>query len=520
MKNDKRKKQSLPNEKVKNSDDVATKRAEWLSKLDIAEKQELLFELELNLKGLDRFFNLNNHSFSSFESLISRNFISELDIVYRAVNRIVIVTGELLHQKAKNIFYFQRFILGKLMEDFTRDVHIKKELKQNTPEESLHFLRLAFINLRNILSALVQLGAEIQYNEFNSIGQLITREVASNKFFNPFDNKPFVVEFDKILIPQISEIIFGISHSQLRKKTSIIYLSLYRLLHYLAYIDATIEDYMELKSYLLYFGLINSEYKVLLHFIENEFIPCLNSISGPISLKSEKRSDQNAKSSKEVILPVKLRDSTESLIYQLRMELRNINQRVLRNLIHINEEHRLRSTFENATGILTNLIQQIVVYISQEFNPHIRGEEIFTVFVSRLKQSLRLRRDIWVFKEVMSHYEEKVETLFDADTLEIYKEYFEKLSEYIKYFKWNSVVLLRYDDALDFQKFFDTVESCSLDDLETSYKLESFKLSAKYFKIFLETMLGNIANRNELRNHPLDVEDANSMLNKYIHKGS
>lgn len=133
-----------------------------------------------------------------------------------------------------------------------------------------------------------------------------------------------------------------------------------------------------------------------------------------------------------------------------------------------------------------------------------------------MNQSVFLRRDLWVFRELMSTYEERIETDFKVDTLLIYKRYLKKLCTYINFFEQNSQQLLRYEDALEFQKFFDTVLELSEEDLNTVYVLEAFKLGAKYFKIFLETMLGNLAHRSELQNNPLDKKEALDRLHQFL----
>lgn len=492
---------------------IDEKRSQWLSNLSLPEKEELLFELEMNLRALDRYFNLNNHSFSDYNSLLNRDFIGELRIVLAAVNRVVVLTGELLQEKTKNIFYFQRYILDKLLEDFSRDIHLKQSVKQTIPEESLHSLRIGFINLRNIISFLEHLSPEVSFTEFNSIGQLISREITSNKFFNPFESKPFLPEFDRIIAPRISTIIFSISKPELKKKTSIVYLAFFRLLHYLEYVDPFVESVEELKSLLIYFSLINSECKRLLHFLENDLLPYLierKNVEFSVSLNiSGKGAPKKLKIGRVV-------EAFESLAYQLSMELRNVNKRVIGDLISLGQEHMLRGRIENAKGILTNLLQQVIVFVSQEFDKRICGEDIFPDFISRKNQSVLLRRDIWLFRELMGHYEEKIETGFNQNTLRIYQEFLGKLALFIEYFKENTSILLRYDDALEFQKFFDTIESLSEADLAIVYKLESFKLSAKYFKIFLDTMLGNINNRAELHNETMNITEAQRYLKKFI----
>ena len=49
-------------------------REQWLSRLDLQDKSGILFELEILLKGLDRFFNISNLPLTNMEKVITINF--------------------------------------------------------------------------------------------------------------------------------------------------------------------------------------------------------------------------------------------------------------------------------------------------------------------------------------------------------------------------------------------------------------------------------------------------------------
>jgi hypothetical protein len=82
-------------ETANNSDADLRARDEWVAGLDLEGKEELLFEIDMLLRGLDRFFNLDNLFFSNREEIIQRDFTEEMGIVTQLLKRLVSLTAKL-----------------------------------------------------------------------------------------------------------------------------------------------------------------------------------------------------------------------------------------------------------------------------------------------------------------------------------------------------------------------------------------------------------------------------------------
>ena len=150
------------------------------------------------------------------------------------------------------------------------------------------------------------------------------------------------------------------------------------------------------------------------------------------------------------------------------------------------------------------------------FAPELQGEDIFTGFISRRQQSLKLREDLWVLRALMDKFEEITETSIRGATLSTYLKYLQLQKAYVRYLDRETAPMLRYGDLIEFRKYFDFIRGLSPDDLHLMDRLDRFKMESKFFKIFVETTLGHLENRAELQNLPLDDKAAEQRLKRFI----
>src|SRR3954468_3476486 len=115
-------------------------RERWVRSLEISGREEILFELEMLLRGIDRFFNLRN-LFGESEPPQDRDWREELKATRDAVHRSVHLSRKLIAQPQEQALLFRSFVEGSLPDDRARP-RVGAELReQRTPEESLFLLR-------------------------------------------------------------------------------------------------------------------------------------------------------------------------------------------------------------------------------------------------------------------------------------------------------------------------------------------------------------------------------------------
>ncbi|HSB30574.1 MAG TPA: hypothetical protein VLD55_03140 [Candidatus Sulfobium mesophilum] len=150
-----------------------------------------------------------------------------------------------------------------------------------------------------------------------------------------------------------------------------------------------------------------------------------------------------------------------------------------------------REKMENCHGILKNLTEQTVVQLAQHFRPEISGEEIFSSFVTKTQQSIRLREDIMVLHKFTQIIDENTDNA--GDKLRV----FESMRNYMLYFEGSTFRLLRHDDYEEFVMFFKEVRYAGKDAVsDRGFKKQLD--TVRQFRIFLRRHYGTSATEPNL----------------------
>lgn len=470
-------------------------REAWFADLRLPDKQKRLFELESLLKGLDRFFNIANLPLANMEQAITLNFSDELEIVLQFVERVAELARAFLESSGHTEYQFEFYIGNRLMGDYERARWREMVLEQKTPEESLFTLYTAFQNLREVLRGLAQLK-QAPYNVFVNAGSLVSREIVSNRYFSPVRQVEFRREFDRIENRRVREIVRGVEPAVLQRHASIVVLAFNRLLQYLQFVDPQSDSMEALKRSLLFFALIHSETKYLMEFMERNLPARLNQKDG--------------------LTVGEFLSTCDSLSFQLQMELKKIHAGELQNLAKQRKLSAVKTAVENSHGILKNFFQQSLVALLQTFEPALKGEEIFPVFLSRRREGLRLREDLAVLQAMMDKFEEVTETTELGTQTSAYVKYLILQKAFIHHLREQTCQYMRHQDLVEFEKYFSFVEGLSLDDLHLAAELDKFKMESKFFKILVETTLGHIANRVDIQDESLDAAAVKERLGRFV----
>lgn len=478
--------------------DIIEERNQWFYSLEVPRKQEKLFELEVFLKGLDRFFNTQNLPISEKGSIVNRDFTNELKIIRNAVARVVKLSQGLLTEEDNKAMHFQAYVDSKLLNDYQRAKSIERALLQRTPEESLYVLCHTFINFQEILQTVTG-QKKNSYFLFYHLEQLISREITGNRFFNPFKSAGFAPHYDVVKSPRFVRLIRGIGSPAIRRRLSVIFLMMFKLLRYLSFINPEAKDLESLKDSLLIYSLVNSESMLLIDLLKNEMRQVIED------------ADHTTPEVKNDIL-----DHLDAFTYPLSSELKKIFELELRDAAQTREINLLQNGVSRSRGLLTNIFQQGIVHLGQAIDPDLEGKDVFPDFISRLEESLKLRRDIWLFHKIIDNLERVIEqSQLKSETIPLI-EAIKTLRNFIFYYQNISFQFVRCYDREDFQKFFSRVDKFLVTDVNLPEKLEAFRKDLHAFKMFMEATLANINNRAELQDMPFGTEEGERLLAQFL----
>lgn len=453
-------------------------RQDWV--MQSRQENTVLFsELDVLLRALDRFFNIENLPFSN-EDIAGRNFYEELLAARDVILRVLGILEVVIPENRKNAYWFRKFAESKFMperkiDDFRKDLYL-----QDTPEKGLYLLYDSFINMKGIISDLARSG-HISYMGFLNVGNLVSKEIRENVFFNPF-KKNMNPEFDMITNQTISKIAKSLTDKDEKKHISVIYLYLFRFIRIMSFIELSTQRAVSLSASLILLILLRSEIKAFRIYIDKA---------------TRKMKSQD------------LQMLLHAIAYQFSMETRRVYQQELKDILRKKASIRFRGKIENSHGILKNLTEQSVVQLTRHFDSAISGAEVFASFMNKVEQSFRLREDIHVLHAFVALFCSK------ANDPEERLKSFESLRNYMVYFESFTFRLLRHDDYEEFTLFFHDLNTIKKE-MVVGQAFPKILDKIKQFKIFLETTLRHIGNRSELMDKQLDMVRIESLMSQYL----
>jgi hypothetical protein len=442
-------------------------------------RKDLFSELDVLLRAVDRFFNIENIS-STKENLAESNFFDELSAVRDIILRVLSLLEVIIPESKRNAYWFQKFAETKFLTDRKRDILREELYRQDTAEKGILLLYDSFTNLKTLAADLLKTG-DIPYLSYLNIGQILSKEIRENNYFNPF-KKDIDPEFDIIYNHEISEIVKGIKNKEAKKHISLIIVYLFRFLRYLNHIDVTTQRTISLNTSLIILMLVRSEIETFSNYVEK----IITKISQP-----------------------DMKTLLQSLSFQFSMETKRVYQQELKDILKKKAPGFFRGRIENSQGILKNLTEQSIIQIANFHKHGLKGEDIFANFTTKLEQSLKIREDIFVLHKFL------ISIQGASDSTEKTAMIFESLRNFMLYFESFTFKLLRYGDYEEFVSFFKEVLSFKKERIiERDFNRYMEKIHN--FRIFLETTLRQIANRTELRDKPVDMKRVDKIINQYL----
>jgi hypothetical protein len=315
---------------------------------------------------------------------------------------------------------FRRYIESQLADDRQRRELFEDSIDQDTPQESLFLLRQSFESLRSILDHLLKLEV-MGFNVYNDVGNLALRDIVLNRFFRPFKPLEFRIEYDRIKSVPILELLRTLTDDE-RRNCTVAFLGLFRLLHYLSYVNVPEEDEDEEER-----DVIERRGRIILAIVRSETVSLASFLESELAAKSGLKRVQAAaiKSARE------LTRQSEEILKQLLANERSDGQAVMK-----------------AAVALTATIRKNVVLLSRTIAKAPESAMTFESLVNPAFLSERLRNDLWLFTELSREVAKALtgeETDGDAAL--------DKLRRFLLYFQDVSYQLLRYADYEPVDRF-------------------------------------------------------------------
>ena len=394
-------------------------RDKWIRGIAVAGREEILFELELLLRGLDRFFNPRN-LFADAQPPPDRDYRGELKAARDALHRAVHLARRLTVPTQEQALLFRSFLEGSLADDRAR-ARLGAELReQRTPEESLFLLRTGLLAHQGILDHLLQLERAPQAL-YLDVGRALQHELFASRYFCPPAALEFRAEYDRVASVVLLDALRDQQDERRRKAFALGLLALFRMLRTLRYVPAA--PAVQPRRVLVVLALARSELWALVGYLETDLPRLCASGAEADGVATVGRTAAVAlraglEQTKAVLLvPATRRDQTDSA----------------------------RDALVTATKIAIGAL-------AQGLDPTLTGPEVFEDQRTRVAQSARLWRDLWVFHQL---------TLTAAQALsqpDASPSAAEPLRRFAVEFRDVSYQLLRHSDREAFDRFLDLLD--------------------------------------------------------------
>ncbi len=493
----------------------------WFASLTADRKDEVLFELEILLKGLACFANPRNHpGTGGRRTFVSLDFRDHLLHGRDGVLRIVQLSRTLLGERDK-AFVFHRYLETVLPEDGARTRLLRSSLSaQETPEESLVVMRHGLTNLVEVMNGLIKLP-RVPFRLFYSMLATTMRESAQSTFFNPLSALEFRPEFDRIPSAHVLELIQAVSGEHAHRLVALTFLSLFRILRYLRLIESIALDHSERRiggrAYLV-LAVLRSDARALSGYLRRRAGALLADgynhdllrvkASDIASRFDDLRSEGNRL--------VSIKGALNGVASNLRLEMRRTFDHDLpaieSNINDVELRQRLRDVAKN----LKPSIQNAILFLGKSLRSGLDAGQVFDDLAARRASSERLRRDIWMFAQIVRAFASKARHADPSIDQWGKRQSFAFVREFLGYFRAMGYPLLRVGDYPRFDTFMSAMSALNETDLLDPQRLGLAVDEAEAFHVFLVQLLQLISDREELRDLPFDKHAAARALRLYL----
>jgi hypothetical protein len=339
--------------------------------------------------------------------------------------------------------------------------------EQRTPEESLFLLRTGLVAHQGILDHLLRLDGAPQ-TLFLDVGRALQHELYVSRYFCPPSALEFRAEYDRVSSVRLLEALRNLADEKQRKAFALALLASFRMLRSLRYVPAAPTPHT--RRVLVILALVRSEMHALINYLESD-LPRLCATPegvGPVAAAARAAAQpvRDVMGMMPPILSVALTDRAQ-----------------------LDEQ---RDVFVRAT-------KDCIGSIARTLDPALGTNELFEDEGARLAQSERLRRDLWVFREMCKHTAHALgHNSSDLQSAEA-------LRRYATEFRDVGYQLLRHSDRELFDRFLDLLEGWSSRRGEsTALRMQRLRDDCLRFADILDRALDLVGKRGELQKLPIE----------------
>jgi hypothetical protein len=428
----------------------------WMEGAGESGRKKELFELEMWLRALDRFFKPAHHALSDEQvnELPYRDWSAELAVVDICLLRVGQLCSQLLPRDRADEAQFKRYVDGFIRESESADPYFERLLRDARPEAGLLVLRGTLEDVRQLVGESLR-SQKTPLQIFESVGRIFSRELRRNPPLAALLDKKFKPIFDKVTSTEISGLIRGLEDPGERNPVARVFLELFRMLKYLEFADPEGLPDDRVKTAACVFSLVIAEARLLVSYIEKRALVALPHGS-----------------------PV--RDACDSIAYCMPIDINKVVRVELADLSSARSSENVRARIENAHGILKDCFQQSVVQLAGALDSNMTGVGVFRDFVTKKERSLALKKALETLLKTVRDFYARGDELTAVALREGTARFYDRQLRHLMYRDWSA-----------FEQFFVEILKCN--------SLAALKPITHRYETFLQTLLREVEKRAVLQ---------------------
>jgi hypothetical protein len=363
----------------------------------------------------------------------------------------------------------------------------------------------------------------VPFRLFYSLLGVAQREVAQSAYFNPLNALEFRPEFDRIANPQILELMRSVPGEQARRLVALTFLSLFRMLRYLTLLENLTMRPLDgtrrvVGTAYLVLSVLRSDARALTGYLRKRAGPLLaesyerDLLRVPAGSLSSRYDGLLAEGHR--LLSIKA--TFEGIGANVRLEMRRAFEHDLLPAEQPPSVEQLRASIRSAVANLRPALQNVVLFLGKTLGARLDEHGVFDDQVARRVLSERLRRDVWMFAQIVRAFAHKARAVPGGEHGWSGVSPLQFVREFLAYFRAMGYPLLRGSDYPRFDTFLAAMAQLEESDLFDAARLRQAIEECEKFYEFLMALFGQMSNRTELGHVPFDRRGAAEALRLYL----
>src|SRR5512140_3785685 len=414
-------------------------------------KYDYLFELEMWLKGLERFFQIDCLPLSAFERSHAslKNYAEEVAAARSGVAHMAFIATQLMGEGREDLASFLLYL----------DTQVQRPGGRRRGDGTTELARVVetLDDFTKILDELSK-APFIPLQTYLSLGRVVVGTLKNDPNLGVLFRENLRPVLDRESKQSLARVLAAVTDSSQKSALAALFVELFKGLRYTERIRQTIESPATIKRALLVFSLIRSQSVGLSEFIRKRLLPRFPEES-PVGA------------------------GLERLVFSTEMEMKKVMELELVDVVLMKDPKLVYARMEDAAGILKDLFQQSVIGLAEAFSSEVDAKTLFPEYRTKLDQSLRLRDDLWALLQTVQSFSRAAD-----------KKGLRAMVDALDAFRRGSMKHLMFKDWSLFDRF------------QTGFSRErtprAFLPAAHQFEVFLKTLIREVSKRSVLSSHP------------------